>query len=188
MDGDTLSPIGQSEYVARCIVTRRELVAGDSGALLNVDFAEGGRPRRLSVIWRGRAPDADDVHRRGCEIARLGNARDADWLAKKSGRQAKPQRFYCGFAQASRSQVEECRGEDWKLVVEHAPENDDDAHAHICFVFTGETGQEAIGLIEASDQLSAKLGEFAEHCCEHDRGAAGHPLQVYGAGYLQRVA
>jgi hypothetical protein len=73
-------------------------------------------------------------------------------------------------------------------VVEHAPENNDDAHAHICFIFTGEMSQEAVGLVEARDQLSAKLRDFVEHCCEHDRGAAGHPQQVYGSGYLRRVA
>ncbi len=172
--------INDGDEISRCIIYDRAFdhdVHVDA-LLWRFEGAKGDGASHESAVLRRLAPETDDVHRIGCNIASHQNQR------KNNPPPGKARRYYCGFRTASYASLPK-QGNGYRISFVHAPEGGEEAHVDVALTILVEgKSAKAVRRTDAGLALAERFGPPTPFCCECDLQDDQHPFAIWGADCL----
>lgn len=168
--------IDDSDEISRCIIYDR---AFDQDIHVDEKLwifgrADSDNLSHESAVLRRFAPQADDVHQIGCNIAEHQNERN------DQPERGPKRRYYCGFRTAPFASLPK-GGEGFEILIRHDPEDGVKAHVDVALRVTVEGKNARAGCrTEAGLALAEQFGPPAGHQCECDNDDDHHPIALWG--------
>lgn len=124
--------LDDDENTARCVIypvviSNPEVANALDHRQLFKFHPSNGKRKQLSLAQRAVLEATDEVHQYGCRTAESGNIR----LASEGRLDPRSRRSYIGFYGLSVGRIKGLSNLVYDLFVEAAPENGEDAHAHL---------------------------------------------------------
>lgn len=166
--------IDEDDEVARCIIFPKAFqgsVHTDEALIVFSGTGDDGASHESGVLCR-LAPNDQDIHRIGCNIASIQNER------LKAEPESAKRRFYCGFRRALAKDVA-IQGDKYRVTLTLDGEGGEASHVDIALHVDSENRNERATIkIEAGLALAEAFGTAVTHICNADCDNDRHPLRI----------